>query len=64
MGLRASHTHLHTYHAVENAGGALTKGGVMKDPQLDAESNILRCLYCIVCVCVGVRQIKMAQINK
>ena len=29
MGLRASHTHLHIYHAVENVegGGGINKGG-------------------------------------
>lgn len=49
MGLRASHTHLHIYHAVENVGD-INKGGVTRDPRLDVESNLTMLVLHFVCV--------------
>lgn len=46
------HTHLHTDHALENVGGGINQGGVMRDQQLDAEFKILQCQYCVSLVCL------------
>lgn len=54
MGLRASHTHLHIYHAVENVGG-INKEGVMRNPPLDAKAFItMLVLHFIQYICVYV----------